>query len=187
MGLAAAAFAKATRRRQILVCTSSVGPGATNMVPAAGVAMANRLPVLFIAGDTFNSRLPDPVLQQVEHFGSPSSTVNDAFKDVRTQAQAIAKIEDGAALSRNPSQSLSGGLQYLLQVAPEMASKGNIVKAIDDDLKNNPQLLQELAAGVFIGPILNGFEYSVQIVQMGSSASQILKLAAFAAIDVINA
>jgi 3D-(3,5/4)-trihydroxycyclohexane-1,2-dione acylhydrolase (decyclizing) len=82
MGLAAAAFAKATRRRQILVCTSSVGPGATNMVTAAGVAMANRLPVLFIAGDTFNSRLPDPVLQQVEHFGSPSSTVNDAFKAV---------------------------------------------------------------------------------------------------------
>ena len=82
MGLAAAAFAKATRRQQILVCTSSVGPGATNMVTAAGVAMANRLPVLFISGDTFNSRLPDPVLQQVEHFGSPSTTVNDAFRPV---------------------------------------------------------------------------------------------------------
>ncbi|MEI6230556.1 MAG: 3D-(3,5/4)-trihydroxycyclohexane-1,2-dione acylhydrolase (decyclizing) [Actinomycetes bacterium] len=82
MGLAAAAFAKATRRRQILICTSSVGPGATNMVTAAGVAMANRLPVLFISGDTFNSRLPDPVLQQVEHFGSPSTSVNDAFRPV---------------------------------------------------------------------------------------------------------
>ncbi|WP_223164270.1 thiamine pyrophosphate-binding protein [Nocardioides mesophilus] len=82
MGLAAAAFAKATRRRQIMVCTSSIGPGATNMVTAAGVAMANRLPVLFLAGDTFNSRLPDPVLQQVEHFGVPSVTVNDAFRPV---------------------------------------------------------------------------------------------------------
>jgi 3D-(3,5/4)-trihydroxycyclohexane-1,2-dione acylhydrolase (decyclizing) len=82
MGLAAAAFAKATRRQQILVATSSVGPGATNMVTAAGVAMANRLPVLFIAGDTFTSRLPDPVLQQVEHFGMPSVTVNDSFKPV---------------------------------------------------------------------------------------------------------
>jgi 3D-(3,5/4)-trihydroxycyclohexane-1,2-dione acylhydrolase (decyclizing) len=82
MGLAAAAFAKAARRRQILVCTSSVGPGATNMVTAAGVALANRLPILFISGDTFNSRLPDPVLQQVEHFGSPSTTVNDAFRPV---------------------------------------------------------------------------------------------------------
>jgi 3D-(3,5/4)-trihydroxycyclohexane-1,2-dione acylhydrolase (decyclizing) len=69
-------------RQQILVATSSVGPGATNMVTAAGVAMANRLPVLFIAGDTFTSRLPDPVLQQVEHFGMPSVTVNDSFKPV---------------------------------------------------------------------------------------------------------
>jgi 3D-(3,5/4)-trihydroxycyclohexane-1,2-dione acylhydrolase (decyclizing) len=82
MGLAAAAFAKATRRQQIMVCTSSIGPGATNMITAAGVAMVNRLPVLFIAGDTFTSRLPDPVLQQVEHFGNPTITANDAFKPV---------------------------------------------------------------------------------------------------------
>jgi 3D-(3,5/4)-trihydroxycyclohexane-1,2-dione acylhydrolase (decyclizing) len=82
MGLAAAAFAKARRRQQVMVCTSSIGPGATNMVTAAGMAMANRLPVLFISGDTFNSRLPDPVLQQVEHFGAPSTTVNDAFRPV---------------------------------------------------------------------------------------------------------
>lgn len=57
-------------------------PGALNMVTAAGVAMANRLPVLLLAGDTFASRLPDPVLQQVEHFGDPTLTVNDAFKSV---------------------------------------------------------------------------------------------------------
>lgn len=82
MALAATAFAKATRRQQIMVATSSIGPGATNMVTAAGVAMANRLPVLFISGDTFVSRLPDPVLQQVEHFGMPSTTVNDAFQSV---------------------------------------------------------------------------------------------------------
>ena len=82
MGLAAAAFAKSVRRQQVMVCTSSVGPGATNFVTAAGVAMSNRLPVLFISGDTFHSRLPDPVLQQVEHFGSPSTTVNDAFRAV---------------------------------------------------------------------------------------------------------
>ena len=82
MALAAAAFAKATRRQQIMVATSSIGPGATNMLTAAGVAMSNRLPVLFISGDTFVSRLPDPVLQQVEHFGMPSITVNDAFQPV---------------------------------------------------------------------------------------------------------
>jgi 3D-(3,5/4)-trihydroxycyclohexane-1,2-dione acylhydrolase (decyclizing) len=82
MALAAVAYAKAMRRRQIMVATSSIGPGATNMVTAAGVAMANRLPVLLLAGDTFQSRIPDPVLQQVEHFASPSTTVNDAFRAV---------------------------------------------------------------------------------------------------------
>ena len=82
MGLAAAAFAKARRRQQVMVCTSSIGPGATNFITAAGVGMANRLPILFISGDTFQSRIPDPVLQQVEHFGTPSTTVNDAFRSV---------------------------------------------------------------------------------------------------------
>lgn len=82
MALAAIGFAKAKRRRQLMVATSSIGPGALNMVTAAGVAHANRLPVLLIAGDTFNNRLPDPVLQQVEHYGNPTITVNDAFKAV---------------------------------------------------------------------------------------------------------
>ncbi|HWM19369.1 MAG TPA: 3D-(3,5/4)-trihydroxycyclohexane-1,2-dione acylhydrolase (decyclizing) [Ilumatobacteraceae bacterium] len=82
MALAAVGFAKATRRRQIMVATSSIGPGALNMVTAAGVAHANRLPVLLLAGDTFQSRIPDPVLQQVEHFADPTITVNDAFKPV---------------------------------------------------------------------------------------------------------
>lgn len=82
MALAAIGFAKAKRRRQIMVAASSIGPGALNMVTAAGTAMANRLPVLLLAGDTFTNRLPDPVLQQVEHFGNPTVTVNDAFKPV---------------------------------------------------------------------------------------------------------
>jgi 3D-(3,5/4)-trihydroxycyclohexane-1,2-dione acylhydrolase (decyclizing) len=82
MALAAIGFAKAKRRRQIMVATSSIGPGALNMVTAAGVAHANRLPVLLLAGDTFANRVPDPVLQQVEHFGNPTLTVNDAFKAV---------------------------------------------------------------------------------------------------------
>ncbi|HEY0120280.1 MAG TPA: thiamine pyrophosphate-binding protein, partial [Rhizobium sp.] len=82
MALAAIGFAKAKRRRQIMVAATSIGPGALNMVTAAGVAMANRLPVLLLAGDTFANRLPDPVLQQVEHFGDPTITVNDAFKSV---------------------------------------------------------------------------------------------------------
>jgi 3D-(3,5/4)-trihydroxycyclohexane-1,2-dione acylhydrolase (decyclizing) len=82
MALAAIGFAKARRRRQIMIATSSIGPGAANMVTAAGTAMANRLPVLLLAGDTFTNRLPDPVLQQVEHYGDPTITVNDAFRPV---------------------------------------------------------------------------------------------------------
>ena len=82
MGLAAAAYAKAHRRRRIFAATSSIGPGATNMVTAAALAHANRLPALFLAGDTFANRLPDPVLQQVEHYGNPTVTVNDAFRAV---------------------------------------------------------------------------------------------------------
>lgn len=82
MALAAIAYAKAKRRRQLMVATSSIGPGATNMVTAAGLAHANRLPVLLLSGDTFANRTPDPVLQQVEHFGNPTTTVNDAFKAV---------------------------------------------------------------------------------------------------------
>lgn len=111
MGLAAAAFAKRMRRQQVLVCTSSVGPGATNMVTAAGVAMANRLPVLFISGDTFNSRLPDPVLQQVEHFGDPSTTVNDSFRPVvrywdriTDPAQVLATLPQAVGMMLDPGE-----------------------------------------------------------------------------------
>jgi 3D-(3,5/4)-trihydroxycyclohexane-1,2-dione acylhydrolase (decyclizing) len=82
MALAATAFAKAMRRRRIMVATSSVGPGSTNMVTAAAVAHANRLPLLLISGDTFQHRIVDPVLQQVEHFDNPATTVSDAFRAV---------------------------------------------------------------------------------------------------------
>ncbi len=82
MALAAVAYNKAVRGRQIMAATSSVGPGATNMVTAAAVASVNRLPLLLLAGDAFVSRIPDPVLQQVEHFAAPSDTVNDAFRVV---------------------------------------------------------------------------------------------------------
>ena len=82
MALAAVGFAKAKRRQQIMVATSSIGPGALNMVTAAGVAYVDRLPVLFLACDTFVHRIPDPVLQQAETFSDPSITVNDAFKPV---------------------------------------------------------------------------------------------------------
>lgn len=80
MALAAVAYAKAMRRQQAMVVTTSIGPGALNVATAAGTALANRLPMLILSGDTHLSRIPDPVLQQVELFSTPSTTVNDAFR-----------------------------------------------------------------------------------------------------------
>jgi 3D-(3,5/4)-trihydroxycyclohexane-1,2-dione acylhydrolase (decyclizing) len=91
MALAAVAFAKARRRRQVMIATSSIGPGATNMVTAAACAHANRLPLLLLSGDTFASRIPDPVLQQIEDFGEPGTSVNDAFRPVTRYWDRIVK------------------------------------------------------------------------------------------------
>ena len=93
MAHAAIAFSKARRRRQIMIATSSIGPGATNMVTAAGVAYVNRIPLLLIPGDVFASGLPDPVLQQAESFSDGSSTVNDAFRPVSRYFKRITRPE----------------------------------------------------------------------------------------------
>jgi 3D-(3,5/4)-trihydroxycyclohexane-1,2-dione acylhydrolase (decyclizing) len=82
MAHAAIAYAKTWRRRRMMACTTSIGPGATNMVTAAAVAHVNRLPVLFLPGDIFADRRPDPVLQQVEDFGDPTVSANDCFRPV---------------------------------------------------------------------------------------------------------
>ena len=82
MAHAAIAFAKANARRRMMVCTTSIGPGATNMVTAAALAHVNRLPVLFLPGDAFAGRRPDPVLQQVEDFGDATVSANDCFRPV---------------------------------------------------------------------------------------------------------
>ncbi len=112
MGLAAVAFAKASRRRQIMVATSSIGPGCTNFLTAAGTAHSNRLPVLFLSGDTFSNRLPDPVLQQVEHFQDPTMTVADAFKSctrfwdrITHPAQLMVSLPQALATMMDPATS----------------------------------------------------------------------------------
>ncbi len=93
MALSAVAFAKAKRRRQIMVAASSIGPGSTNMVTAAAVAHANRLPVLLFSGDTFQHRIVDPVLQQIERFDDPTVTVADTFKPVSRYWDRITRPE----------------------------------------------------------------------------------------------
>lgn len=110
MALAAVAYARARRRKQIHVCSASVGPGSSNMVTAAAVAMSDRLPVLLLCGDNFDSRLPDPVLQQVEHFHDMSLTTNDScravssfFDRVTRPEQILASLPQAVALMLDPA------------------------------------------------------------------------------------
>ncbi|MFN8194855.1 MAG: 3D-(3,5/4)-trihydroxycyclohexane-1,2-dione acylhydrolase (decyclizing) [Nocardioidaceae bacterium] len=124
MALAAVAYARATDRRQVMVATTSVGPGALNMVTAAGLAHANRLPVLLLPGDTFAGRAPDPVLQQVEHYGDPTISVNDAFKPVSRYFDRIMK----------PEQLLSS-LPQVARVLTDPADAGPVVLALPQDVQ----------------------------------------------------
>ncbi|MCQ4162991.1 thiamine pyrophosphate-binding protein, partial [Roseomonas sp. GC11] len=93
MAHAAIAFAKASGRRRMMACTTSIGPGATNMVTAAALAHVNRLPVLLLPGDVFASRRPDPVLQQVEDFGDGTVSANDCFRPVSRYFDRITRPE----------------------------------------------------------------------------------------------
>jgi 3D-(3,5/4)-trihydroxycyclohexane-1,2-dione acylhydrolase (decyclizing) len=89
----ATAYAKAMRRRRFMACTTSIGPGATNMVTAAAVAHVNRLPLLLLPGDVFANRRPDPVLQQIEDFGDGTITPNDCFRPVSRYFDRITRPE----------------------------------------------------------------------------------------------
>lgn len=82
MAHVAAGFAKQSNRRRIIPCASSIGPGAANMVTAVADATANNIPLLVFTGDTFSTRQPDPVLQQIEQFHDASITTSDAFRPV---------------------------------------------------------------------------------------------------------
>ncbi len=96
MAHAAIAYAKASFRRRFMAATSSIGPGATNMVTAAALAHVNRLPVLLLPGDVFANRVPDPVLQQVEDFGD--GTV-DAPTTASARCRAISTASPGPSRS----------------------------------------------------------------------------------------
>ncbi|MBL8524998.1 MAG: 3D-(3,5/4)-trihydroxycyclohexane-1,2-dione acylhydrolase (decyclizing) [Betaproteobacteria bacterium] len=93
MAHAAIAYAKQSRRRRAMICTTSIGPGATNMVTAAALAHVNRLPILFIPGDVFASRRPDPVLQQIEFNSDATLSANDCFRPVSRFFDRITRPE----------------------------------------------------------------------------------------------
>jgi 3D-(3,5/4)-trihydroxycyclohexane-1,2-dione acylhydrolase (decyclizing) len=93
MAHAAIAYAKQKRRRRAMICTTSIGPGATNMVTAAALAHVNRLPVLLMPGDVYATRRPDPVLQQIEDFGDATVSANDCFRPVSRYFDRLTRPE----------------------------------------------------------------------------------------------
>ncbi|WP_268797066.1 3D-(3,5/4)-trihydroxycyclohexane-1,2-dione acylhydrolase (decyclizing) [Pseudomonas huanghezhanensis] len=121
---AAIGFAKQHLRRKIYACTSSVGPGAANMITAAATASANRIPLLLLPGDVYASRQPDPVLQQIEQFHDLSISTNDAFK-------AVSKYWDRI---NRPEQLMSAALNAM-RVLTDPAETGAVTLALPQDVQ----------------------------------------------------
>ena len=124
MAHAAIAYAKAHMRRRMMACTTSIGPGATNMVTAAALAHVNRLPVLFLPGDIFASRAPDPVLQQVEDFHGATVSANDCFRPVSRYFDRI----------MHPEQLLTA-LPRAIRVLTDPALCGPVTLALPQDVQ----------------------------------------------------
>ncbi|MGP9789150.1 3D-(3,5/4)-trihydroxycyclohexane-1,2-dione acylhydrolase (decyclizing) [Roseinatronobacter sp. NSM] len=124
MAHAAIAFAKGRARRQAMAVTSSIGPGATNLVTAAALAHVNRLPLLIIAGDVFANRRPDPVLQQVEDFDDGTVSANDCFRPVVRYFDRITR----------PEQLLSA-LPRALRVMTDPANCGPVCLSFCQDVQ----------------------------------------------------
>ena len=124
MAHAAIAYAKAHMRRRMMAVTTSIGPGATNLITAAALAHVNRLPVLFLPGDIFVSRAPDPVLQQVEAFHDGGISANDCFAPVSRYFDRIV----------HPAQLLSA-LPRAIHVLTDAALCGPVTLALPQDVQ----------------------------------------------------
>jgi 3D-(3,5/4)-trihydroxycyclohexane-1,2-dione acylhydrolase (decyclizing) len=124
MAHTAIAYAKAHFRRRMMAVTSSVGPGATNMVTAAATAHVNRLPLLLLPSDAFANRAPDPVLQQVESFDDGTLSANDCFKPVSRYFDRIVRPEQ-----------LITALPRALRVLTDPAQCGPVTLAFPQDVE----------------------------------------------------
>ena len=124
MAHAAIAYAKANFRRRFMAATSSIGPGALNMVTAAALAHVNRLPVLFLPGDVFANRLPDPVLQQAEDFSDGTASVNDCFRPVSRYFDRITRPEQ-----------IIPALNRAMQVLTDPAECGPVTLSLCQDVQ----------------------------------------------------
>ncbi|WEX88383.1 3D-(3,5/4)-trihydroxycyclohexane-1,2-dione acylhydrolase (decyclizing) [Sinorhizobium garamanticum] len=124
MANAAIAFAKASFRRRFMACTTSIGPGALNMITSAALAHVNRLPVLLLPGDVFANRRPDPVLQQVESFGDGTISANDCFRPVSRYFDRITRPEQ-----------IMPALRRAMQVLTDPADCGPVTLSLCQDVQ----------------------------------------------------
>lgn len=124
MAHVAISYAKQNNRRRIIACTSSIGPGAANMVTAAGTATVNNVPLLLFPADTFSTRQPDPVLQQIEQPHSLAITTNDAFKPVCNYWDRVARPEQ-----------LMTAMINAMRVLTNPATAGAVCVAIPQDVQ----------------------------------------------------
>lgn len=124
MAHAAIAYAKANNRQRMMACTTSIGPGATNMVTAAALAHVNRLPILLLPGDIFANRTPDPVLQQVECFSDPTISANDCFRPVSRYFDRISRPEQ-----------LITSLPVAIQTLTDAENCGPVTLALPQDVQ----------------------------------------------------
>ncbi|WP_416777697.1 3D-(3,5/4)-trihydroxycyclohexane-1,2-dione acylhydrolase (decyclizing) [Xenorhabdus budapestensis] len=120
----ATGFAKQKKRRQVFAVTSSVGPGAANMVTAAATATANRIPLLLLPGDTFACRQPDPVLQQVEQYNDGTISTNDCFRPVSRYWDRIARPEQ-----------LMSAMIHAMRVLTDPADTGAVTICLPQDVQ----------------------------------------------------
>ena len=126
MAHAAIAYSKALFRQRVMAVTTSIGPGATNLLTAAALAHVNRLPVLLLPGDVFASRAPDPVLQQLEDFAGGDVSVNDAFRPVTRFFDRITRAEQ-----------ILSALPHAIAVMADPAICGPVCLALPQDVQTH--------------------------------------------------
>ncbi len=176
MALAAVGYAKYHLRKKFMFATASAGPGTTNLLTAAALAHTNRLPLLLLCGDSFLTRLPDPVLQQAEHFYNPSLTLNEAFKaatrywdKITHPAQIIQSLPNAIQTMLDPADcgpcfiSLPQDVQGWVYDYPETLFEKRVhyirrQKADSQDIKNAVSSLQKAQKPVIIAG--GGVQYS---------------------------
>ena len=188
MGFAAAAYSKYHLRQRFMFCTASAGPGTANLYTSAALAHANRLPMLLLCGDAYQTRLPDPVLQQLEHFGNPTLGVNDGFKAVSRYwdrithpAQIIQSLpaafatmldpaDSGPAFIALPQDVQGWAYDYPQELFEERVHRIRRIQADELEIENAAKILKSAERPMIIAG--GGVQYSRAVAELTAFAEK---------------